>query len=211
MKARILLMLMIIFSANTVFSQGNNNELPYDNEDFNYIFKSLGLATFKFPIKQTSKEVFDIVIEEYRAGELKKSTSIINRAIELFNPFGIDGLGYFKIEKDSVYMHRFYFHKKDTVLQLDIKSHGFSMNMKFSLANTSTFDYSALEFEKIDRIGFLEINNPIEILYMYGNSDKESDKPLLCSNGLSKQQLIKMYNHIIILTVEKYRPKSVSP
>jgi len=211
MKVRGLLMLMIIFSSITVFSQGNNNKLPYDNEDFKSIFESLGLATFKFPIKQTSEDLFDIIVEEYRAGDLKKTTSTINRAIELFNPYGIDGLGYFKVEKDSVYLHRFYFHEKDTVLQLDVKLHGFSMRMNFSLTNTSTFNYNALGFEEIDSIGYLEIENSKELFYMYGNSDKESDMVLQCSNGLSKQQLIKMYNHLIILTVEEYKPKKVSP
>lgn len=211
MKARGLLMLAIIFSSITIFSQGTNNKLPYDNEDFNYIFESLGLTTFKFPIKQTTEELFDLVIEEYRAGDLKKTTSIIKRAIEVFNPYGMDGLGYFKAKKDSVYMHRFYFHEKDTVLQLDIKSHGFSMKMNFSLTNTSTFNYNALGYEEMDSTGYLEIENSKELFYMYGNSDKESNMPLQCSNGLSKQQLINTYNHLIILTVEKYKPKKVSP
>ena len=77
MKTIKLLGILLIISFK-LYSQGSNNDFDYDNEDFNIIFRELGISAFKFPVQHNSNQIFDIVIEEYENKELIKKISIID-------------------------------------------------------------------------------------------------------------------------------------
>ena len=199
---------VLLFFAVKLNAQGTNNKFAYDEVDFNVIFNELGITTFKFPIKQSTKQLLNIVIEEYEDKKLLNSISIIDEAKKAFGQFGIDATTYFKPEADSVYYHRFYFIAKDSTVRVRIKSHGFEMPKEFSLSGKSTFSFNAFSnFKNEDDIRFLEADSPEILMYLYANSSDEKDKPLWCPSGLSKEQLLERFYYFIFVSVEPYEEK----
>ena len=189
-------------------AQGTNNNFDYDNEDFNMIFKELGITTFKFPIKQSTDQLLNIVIEEYENKNLLSSVSIIDYAKSAFGKIGIDAISYFKPKKDSIYFHRFYFVVKDSTVSVRFKTHGFSGPREFSLSGKSTFSFNAFDNFKVENdMTFLEVDKPEILMYLYANSSDEKDKPLWCPNGLSKEQLLERFYYFIFVSVEQYEEK----
>jgi hypothetical protein len=206
MKKLKLLILLILFSGN-IFSQGTNNNFKFDDTDFNIIFKTLGISTFKFPVKQSTNQLFNIIIEEYENGTQINRTSLIDEIKEKFGKFGMDGTTYFKVDRDSVYFHRFYFSKQDDSVNLLIKSHGIESKHKFNLQGKSTFSYNAYTETSlgIEEKGYLEINENKTLLYIYANSTENADRPLLCPSGLKKSDLVKSYYYLVIIEMEVYK------
>jgi len=205
MKRIGLIFLSLLFSTN-LFSQGTNNDFKFDETDFNIIFRTLGINTFKFPVKQSSKQLFNIIIEEYENGKQIKRNSLIDETKENFGKFGIDGTTYFRVNKDSIYFHRFYFSKQEDFINLLIKSHGIESKYKFNLQGKSAYSFNtytetSLEIEKND---YLVINENKILLYIYGNSSKVSDSPLLCPSGVNKSNLIKNFYYLVFIEIEVY-------
>lgn len=206
MKTLKLIGIVLSFTIN-LYSQGMNNNLDYDKEDLNIIFKELGISTFKFPVKQSSDQIMDIVLEEYENKELINRISIIDETQKSFEAIGIDALSYFKPKADSVYLHRFYFIKGDSIVKVRIKTHGIQTFKEFSLKGKSLFDINthADVSTVLKDDDYLEFNNIPEVLvYLYANSSEEKDKPLWCSNGLSKQELLEQFHYFIFVSVQPY-------
>jgi len=196
--------IILLFSVK-LNAQGTNNKFAYDEQDFNVIFKELGITTFKFPVKQSSNQLLNIVIEEYEDKKLLNSISVIDEAKKTFGQFGIDATSYFKPKADSIYFHRFYFIEKDSSVRIRLKSHGFEMPKEFSLSGKSTFSFNAFSDFKIeDSIIFLEADNPEILMYLYANSLDEKDKPLWCPSGLTKEQLLERFYYFIFISIEPY-------
>lgn len=207
MKTIKLIGFLLIFTFN-LYSQGINNNFEYDKEDLNIIFKELGVTTFKFPIKQTPNQLFNIIIEEYENKQLIKKISVIEKIKTAFEQYGIDALSYFKPERDSVYFHRFYFFKNDSTIKLQIKTHGIQAVESFSFKGKSLYDINTYNdtSSKLNENRYMEIKNEPEILlYLYANSTDENDKPLWCPNGLSKEQLLERFYYFIFITIEAYK------
>jgi len=199
---------VLLFFAVKLNAQGTNNKFDYDEEDFNVIFKELGIITFKFPVKQNANQLLNIVIEEYEDKKLLNSISVIDEAKKTFGQFGIDATSYFKSKADSIYYHRFYFIAKDSTMRVRIKSHGFEMPKEFSLSGKSTFSFNAFSnFKKEDNIRFLEADNPEILVYLYANSLDDKDKPLWCPSGLTKEQLLERFYYFIFVSIEPYKEK----
>ena len=199
--------IILLFSVK-LNAQGTNNKFAYDEQDFNVIFKELGITTFKFPVKQSSNQLLNIVIEEYEDKKLLNSISVIDEAKKTFGQFGIDATSYFKPKADSIYFHRFYFIEKDSSVRIRLKSHGFEMPKEFSLSGKSTFSFNAFSDFKIeDSIIFLEADNSEILMYLYANSLDEKDKPLWCPSGLTKEQLLERFYYFIYISIEPYVAK----
>ncbi len=197
--------------STTLLSQGLNNEVPYDNSDLNIIFKELGISTFKFPIKQDTNQLYDFIIEEYIDGKLVSEKSIIDKAKKIFEPYNIDAMQYFEPEKDSVYYHRFYLIRKDSSLSIKISTHGFSTLEEISSTTFSTFAARARWSIKkeMDSNGFININKPKDLMYLYANKDS-SKEPLWCPSGLPKAEIIKRYYYVLFIKVIEFKEKNKS-
>ena len=207
LKAMLIVGVLLIFTID-FYAQGTNNNFDYDNEDFNVIFKELGLTTFKFPVKQSINQLFNIVIEEYEDKKLLNSISVIDDMISQFEKIGIDAISYFKPEADSIYFHRFYFIAKDSTIKVRIKSHGIEVPKKFSLSGKSAYSFNAFNNIKFENdISYLEVDKPEILVYLYANSSDEKDKPLWCPSGLSKEQLLERFYYFIFISIEPYSEK----
>jgi len=207
LKTIIIIGFLLAFAVN-LNAQGTNNNFDYDKEDFNVIFKELGITTFKFPIKQSANQLLNIVIEEYEDKKMLNSISVIDEAKSLFGQFGIDATSYFKPKADSIYFHRFYFVVKDSTVKIRVKSHGFEFPKEFSLSGKSTFSFNAFSnFKSENNITYLEADKPEVLVYLYANSLSEKDKPLWCPSGLTKEQLLERFYYFIFVSVEPYKEK----
>jgi hypothetical protein len=198
--------MFLLFSVN-LSAQGLNNNFDYDKEDFNVIFKELGITTFKFPVKQSVNQIFNIVIEEYEDKKLMNSVSVIDDMKGELEKIGMDAISYFKPKADSIYFHRFYFIEKDSTLKVRIKSHGIELSKEFSLSGKSTFSFSAFDIFTLENNSCLEIDKPEILVYLYANSSNEKDKPLWCPSGLSKEQLLERFYYLIFISIEPYSAK----
>jgi hypothetical protein len=198
---------MFLFFSVNLSAQGLNNNFDYDKEDFNVIFKELGITTFKFPVKQSVNQIFNIVIEEYEDKKLINSISVIDDVKGQFEEIGWDVISYFKPKADSIYFHRFYFIEKDSTLKVRIKSHGIELFKEFSLSGKSTFSFSAFDIFTLENNSYLEVDKPAILMYLYANSSNEEDKPLWCPTGLSKEQLLERFYYLIFISIEPYSGK----
>ncbi len=144
-KYNLTVILILLFVSGLAFSQGTNNDFNYDKEDLNFIFNKLGFDTFKFPIKQEQNKYLDFVIEEYRNGKLVQKISLIDTTkASLSKWYGGDIMNLFKPEKDSIYFHRFYFHNKDSILELNIKTHKLTQPLKFNIGDIGLVSVRAI-------------------------------------------------------------------
>ena len=198
-------LLVFAFKLN---AQGTNNNFDYDKDDFNVILKELGITTFKFPIKQDTAQLINIVLEEYENKELIKKISVIDDVKHSFSQIGIDGLSYFKPKNDSTYFHRFYFFKNDSTMKIRVKTHGVELEKVFNFEGKSLYSINTEgsigdELRENQHIEFKNENRIL--LYLYANSLNEKDKPLWCPNGLSKEQLLERFYYFIFIFIEPYK------
>jgi hypothetical protein len=205
MKTKSLFLLLILFTSKFLFGQGTNNDFKYDEKDFNNLFNELGITTFKFPIKQNTNQVLDFAIEEYINGKLISAKSIIDYTKDQFKQYGLDPINYFKAKKDSIYLHRFYFIKRDTSLEIKVNTQGVTAKHTINTLGKSTYDLRA-QFEiksEIDSLGYLEGNKSKDLLFLYANAP-ESKEPLWCPAGMPRDIVIKKFYHVIFITVKDY-------
>jgi hypothetical protein len=194
MKIKSLQIYFILSASISLFSQGTNNDYKYDEQDFGILFTELGFSTFKFPIKQNTVQIYDFVIEEFKNGELLNSKSVIEDTKEQFKQYGLDPINYFQAKKDSVYFHRFYFHKTDTSIKIIIKTHGVTSLANIKIPGKPLFDLRALYEIKteIDSLGFIEINKPKDVLFLW------------CPAGMPRETVIKKFYYVLFISVKNY-------
>ena len=206
MKTNAQILLFIFFTSKLVLSQGTNNDFEYDEKDFNLLFNELGITTFKFPIQQKANQVLDFVVEEYIEGELISAKSVIEYTKDQFKQYGLDPISYFQAKMDTIYLHRFYFIKKDTSLEIKVNTHGVTAKQTINTLGKSTYDLRA-QFEiktEIDSLGYVEGNKPKDILFLYANAP-ESKEPLWCPAGMPRDIVIEKFYHVIFITVKDYK------
>lgn len=201
-----LILIVLLFCPFLSFSQGLNNDFDYDVDDFNTIFKEMGVVSFKFPVKQDTSKFIDFIIEEYINGKLISEKSIIAAANEKFKKYGIDWVKYFKPKKESIYFHHLYFNKKVTGVSFRLKSHGYSTIENLDNLGISLFDLRALESTKaeIDSIGNIELNKPKDLIFLYANKNDNKD-PLWCPSGLPKKEVIKRFYYVLYISIKEYK------
>jgi hypothetical protein len=70
----------------------------------------------------------------------------------------------------------------------------------------SLFDLRALEAIKteIDSTGYIELNNPKELIFLYANKN-DSKEPLWCPSGLPKKEVIKRFYYVLFISIKEYK------
>lgn len=200
------LLLVVIFSSISGFSQGPLNDFEYDKEDLNIILKELGFITFKVPIKQNKNQIVDFIFEEYVNGILVNQKSLITEAKFKFEKAGVDWWKkYFVAVKDSIYYSRFYFIKRDSSVTLRLKTHGYSSNENITTLGSALFDCRMIDSTKleIDKYGSLSVKEDGDVLFLYANKKNIKD-PLWCPSGLPKSEVIKRFEYVLYVRTKSY-------
>lgn len=210
MKSLMYTLLLISFMCTNALSQGINNDFDFDRQDFEYLFNKLGYGVFKFPITQSKEEVYDIIVEVYREGQLESKHTAIENAKEAFEDLGIDVLNYVKPDlddntTDSVFLHRFYTERKDSLLTINIQTHGLTTPVKLNISDLSSGDVRATygSKEEIEEDGHMTIKDKTMLLYFYANKDQ--DQPLWCPAGLSAEQIAKKFYYAAFVYVDRVK------
>lgn len=207
---KIFLSFFSILLSNLLFSQGFNNDFKHDEEDIKTISKLLGINTFKFPIKQDTSQICDIIVEEFKNGKLLKKSSLIDEDRKKMKEMDLwDPINDYKptVKEDSVYFRRFYFQKKQNILEMLTRASGAEQSKKFALDNLSVFDISAFH-EVVDEIvkqKYIILNKQLKpILFVYGNSDSQKDKDILnCPTGLPKEIIVKKFHYVTFISIKE--------
>ncbi len=188
------------------FAQGTNNDFPYDDTDLNFLFTKLGFGVFKFPVTQNKNQIIDFRVEEYRGGILIQSTTALEVASKALEAFGIDAKAYAvpkmdSLQTDSVYFHRFYTERTDSLLTINVKSHGVSTPIKFDVKDLYVGNVRArFEIkEEIDEKGFLTVGNDKLLMFFYANNNE--NEALWCPAGMSKQKVIEQFYYAVFVTI----------
>lgn len=192
-----------------LLSQGTNNDFDFDTEDLQFLFSKLGYEAFKFPVRQSSGELLDVYIEEYKDKQLSKRISVIDKTNEVFQQYGIDASAYVEpkldsAQTDSVFWHRFYVEYSDTLVKLHVITHGLTVPVECSVSDLNTSNARALYDikEKLDEQDYLTVDTATMLLFFYANS---KENPLLtCPAGLSKEKIIEMYDYVVFVYIEPY-------
>lgn len=204
---KLLFTFLSIALISTSYSQGTNNDFRYDDEDLKFLFEKMGFGTFKFPVKQSKNQIFDIVIEEYREGVLTNRQTAIEITNEAFKDYGLDAKKYAKpimdsTQVDSTYFHRFYIERSDSLLTLHVKTHGISTPVKFDIKDlfASSFRARYETKEEIDSVGYLNLNGEDKILLLfYANNDP--DMPLWCPAGLPIERIKERFYYTVFVYI----------
>jgi hypothetical protein len=206
MKNLFLSLTLLLFLIPKVHAQGTNNDFEFDTEDFQFLFSKLGYGVFKFPVKQSKDQIFDIVIEEYEDGKLTQTQTAIETTNKAFEGYGIDAKAYViprmdSTQLDSVYFHRFYSEETDTAVTINVKTHGLTVPVKFDVTNLAVGNVRAKyeTKEEIDKNGFMEVEEKKLLLFFYANKDE--NKPLFCPAGLPKEKIIKQFDYSVFVYI----------
>lgn len=202
-------LIILFLCVNFGKSQGTNNDFDFDNEDFKFLFSKMGYGVFKFPVRQSKEQIFDIVVKEYRNGELTNRQTAIDVTQEAFKDFGIDAKRYARPKMDStmtdsVYFHRFYVERNDSILTLHTKTHGLSVPIKFDITDLAVGDVRARyeTKEEIDDKGFIEVDEGNNVLLLfYANEDHSL--PLWCPAGLELEKIREQFYYSVFVYISE--------
>ena len=136
-------------------------------------------------------------------GEAQRSISIIESTKENFKQYGLDPMYYFEVKKDSIYFHRFYFHKSDTSLKIIIKTQGVQSVENIKIPGKPTFDLRALDEirAEIDSLGYLEVGESKDLLFLYANAPEDKN-PLWCPAGMPRETVMRSF---IMFSAREYK------
>lgn len=204
MKNIIIATILLIAISSNLHAQGTNNDFDFDEIDFEVLFAKLGYNVFKFPVQQSKNQLFDIVIEEYRDGELESRQTVLEITNEAFG--GWDLSAYLKprmseSRTDSVYFHRFYVEQNDSLLTITTKTHGLNTPIKFDVKGLGTANVRARfeTKEELAKNGVLKVEDEKLLLFYYAN--KSDEEMLSCPAGMSKEQLIKAFHYTVFVHI----------
>lgn len=204
MKNIIISAILLIAVCGSINAQGTNNEFEFDKTDFEMLFEKLGYHVFKFPVQQSKKQLFDIVFEEYRDGELESRVTVLEQTNASFG--GMDLSAYLaprmsEDRTDSVYFHRLYVERNDSLLTMTTKTHGFTTPIKFEVKDLGVGNVQARHDIKveIDKNGVLQVEDEKLLLFYYAN--KSDEDILSCPAGMSKAQLIKAFHYTVFVSI----------
>ncbi|MDO3695981.1 hypothetical protein QVZ41_14105 [Wenyingzhuangia sp. chi5] len=186
--------IITLFMNITLFGQGTNNKYEIDSEDLKNVFEEQGIHIFKYPFKVDKGEYISISYEVYEKGKLQTRKN----PIEDFQIKQGIQINHHISRKDTIAFHRFYFFEKNKSLIMEQVLPGIELNQKI--------DLSKINFGSFNSRSNVPENllNKQEILFYYGN---ESDGWLECTTGVSKENLIKSYDLVILFYAEKITKK----
>jgi hypothetical protein len=186
------LLLNLLLGNSTVYSQGQNNNYPIDEQDIVNIFRQLGIEIFKFPFKLRKGEFIDISIDVYEYGKLTKHQNNLEEILKVFNHTSISQ---HLSTKDTIAFHRIYFNNK-----------GDTLAIRFVIPGISCPFY--LNIEKVKELIFnarttnvpLELEKKTELVFCYGIFDQ---KVLECATGIPLEKMINKFDLVIMIYGEK--------
>lgn len=191
MKKKLLLLLFLCLNI-FCFGQGENNTYDIDSEDMKNVFEEQGIHIFKYPFTLKKGEYISISYEIFEKGKLTTAKHLIED-FQIDNKIEID---HHIARKDTTVFHRFYFFEKNDTLTMKQNLPGIKPveNIDVSKIVTGSFN-SRTDIPK-------DLTKKEEILFYYGNTSKGS---LNCSSGISKTDLIKRYDFVILFYAEKIK------
>jgi hypothetical protein len=172
------------------FGQGLNNKYNIDNEDLVNVLKGQGINIFKYPFDVKKGEYISISYEIFEGGKQVLRKHILED-MQLDHGFNFN---HHLARKDTTVFHRFYFFEKNDTLTVKPTLPGVQTTEKIDLSRIVTGSFNSRT--KIPK----DLTKKEEILFYYGNI---SEGLLSCSTGISKDDLIKRYDFVILFYAEK--------
>jgi hypothetical protein len=195
---KLILISVLIFITNYIHCQGTNNNYPIDNEDLVNILKMQGINVFKFPFTLNKGDYISISFEVYEFGELINQRKMIED-FQKEKGFWFD---HHISRSDTTVYHRFYFQEKNDTLFMKLVVPGLSMPQEFNISKIYQGSYNALS--NVPK----NIDGKTELMHYYGiykgsELNKKNGSMLHCTTGLSKDNLIKRNDFVIIFYADK--------
>jgi hypothetical protein len=190
MKKISLLLVLFLFRNIFCFGQGENNNYDIDSEDIKNVFEGQGIHIFKYPFALKKGEYISISYEIFENGKLTAQKHLIED-FQIDNNIEFD---HHIARKDTTVFHRFYFFKKKDTLTMTLTLPNIKPveNIDVSKIVSGSFN-SRSDIPK-------DLTKKEEILFYYGNT---SEGWLDCTTGISKTDLIKRYDFVILFYAEK--------
>ena len=185
-----LILPFLVFLNLCCFGQGLNNNYEIDSEDLKNVFKGQGIHIFKYPFDLKKGEYISISYEIFEDGKLITSKHLVE-------DFQIDNkitINHHIARKDTTAFHRFYFFEKNDTLKIEPTLPGIQTTEKIDLSKIVTGGFNSRTEIPTD------LSKKGEILFYYGNKSKGW---LSCSTGITKADLIKQYDFVILFYAEK--------
>ncbi len=147
---------------------------------------------FKYPFSLKKSEYISISYEIFNNGKLTAKKNIIED-LQIENEIRID---HHISRKDTTTFHRFYFFEKNNTLTMRQNLPGIKL--------VQNIDLSKIEIGSFNSRANIpqDLSKKQEILFYYGNKSKGW---LNCSTGISKTDLIKSYDFVILFYAEKIK------
>ena len=171
-----------------------NNPYLFDEQDFGYIFQSMGIHTFKFPFEVTRGEYISISYVVYEKGrEVSRGDVIEDFQLEL--DLRMD---HHLARKDTTVFHRIYcIEQGDSILKLHFALPGIVVWREIDLSRVLLGSYTAT----------LNIDPALPekraILYYYANFKDNDSAFLECATGTSVERLIAAYDMAVVVFAER--------
>lgn len=193
MKTKIITTLSLFFSL-ILFSQGLNNDYEIDSEDLKKIFEAQVIHIFKYPFELKKGEYISISYDIYKKGKLSTTKHSIED-FQIKNEIKIDN---HIARKDTIVYHRFYFIEQESILKLNQNLPGIEISDKIDLSSIKQGTFNSRSNVPT------KLTKKEEILFYYGNN---SNDWLNCTTGISKENLIKDYDLVVLFYAEKISKK----
>ncbi|MDN3667372.1 hypothetical protein ACFFU1_10775 [Algibacter miyuki] len=185
-----LFVIVLMFINISIFGQGENNNYDIDSEDLKSIFEGQGIYIFKYPFALKKGEYISISYDIFENGKLKAKKHVIE-------DFQIDNgirINHHIARKDTTVFHRFYFFENKDMLTMRQTLPGIKPVQNIDLSKILAGSFNSRTNIPTD------LSKKEEILFYYGNKSKGW---LNCSTGISKSDLIRSYDFVILFYAEK--------
>lgn len=193
---KLLLLLLFLCINIFCFGQGENNRYDIDSEDIKNVFEGQGIHIFKYPFTVKKGEYISISYEIFENGKLTAKKHLIED-FQIDNKIEIDN---HIARKDTTVFHRFYFFEKNDTLTMRQTLPGIKPVKNIDISKIVTGSFNS-------RTGIpKDLIKKEEILFYYGNKSKDY---LDCTTGISKNDLIKSYDFVILFYAEKIKKERI--
>jgi hypothetical protein len=196
MKKCILILLAGFIFQIPAYSQITNHS-PIDDIDYTCILRQQGISFFKNKLALKKGEYIDISIDVYEKGKFIENYNLLNNVAKAF---GVDlsvagnHCDYQVSKMDTTIYHRFYFFKQNNTLKIQINVPGMSGLFERNISRVKAGEI----YQILDTPNNLEKKTVLGYYYgIYKNALLE------CPSGLKKEEMIKTYDIVIVISGEK--------
>jgi hypothetical protein len=192
MKKSVIILLVGFIFQISVFSQ-ISNQSSFDDIDYTSILGQQGISFFKNKFTLQKGEYIDINIEVYEKGKLIENYNPLSALTKTFgNEISFD---YQVSKKDTTIYHRFYFFRQKKTLKVLINVPGISSPYERNI--------SKVKEDEIYKIPDLPYNLEKKTILGYYYGIYKKNTWLSCPSGLTKEEMIKTYDIVIVIYGEK--------